>query len=647
MKKLLLISLLFICSTSIFAQNEPYHWKLYYTCKVWGFIKYNHPRVAACLVDWDKVLLKRLPLIKYSQTNHEFNDLIDSIIISAGNIGRVPGIPDTLPVELKRNRNLNWIRDPVFRADISSKLDSIKSNFKKLSNNCWVEKSGNSNKGWLEFPHDDPCVDSDFYLDFPDEYTRLLAIFKYWNIINYFNPYNYILDKPWDSTLYNSILKIAEAKDYVSFFKVFKNMASDLADAHVEGLTGSDHYFIRSAYFRPRLILNPSKNDIVVKKSDYPEISRGDVTEEVDGLTVQQWRDSLKNYISAGNPNVFNRFLALYLVMGDSSSKMNIKFRDKEGILQSDSFERKYKYDQWFLDHHVIDTLIGIEWKKLDCNIGYVNMGIMKIANVDQMYSELKTSKAIIFDLRYYPSESVISYIANKIYPSSYNFVKFTIPDVYYPGTHSWSYSYTGIAGNQDYYKGKVIILCNQQTQSHAEYCCMALRGMVGSVVVGNQTAGADGNVTRFRLTKDIAAGFTTLGIFYPDGTETQRIGIVPDSIVYPTPEGIRDGRDEILEKAMEIAGCALSVDVKDIEERNFSIKPNPASDFIEISGVNHTLKGVVDGAVRIYNTLGECIINLAPTLSEGEGERVDVSGLPTGVYFVRFRDYLYKFLKI
>lgn len=43
------------------------------------------------------------------------------------------------------------------------------------------------------------------------------------------------------------------------------------------------------------------------------------------------------------------------------------------------------------------------------------------------------------------------------------------------------------------------------------------------------------------------------IGVYYPDGTETQRFGIVPDIEVKPTIEGIQEGRDEVLEKVIEI----------------------------------------------------------------------------------------------
>ena len=43
-------------------------------------------------------------------------------------------------------------------------------------------------------------------------------------------------------------------------------------------------------------------------------------------------------------------------------------------------------------------------------------------------------------------------------------------------------------------------------------------------------------------------------GIVYPDGTESQRNGVKIDIEVKPTINGLRAGRDEVLEKALEIA---------------------------------------------------------------------------------------------
>jgi C-terminal processing protease CtpA/Prc len=81
----------------------------------------------------------------------------------------------------------------------------------------------------------------------------------------------------------------------------------------------------------------------------------------------------------------------------------------------------------------------------------------------------------------------------------------------------------------------------------------MALRTAPRATVVGSITAGADGEVSDIVLPGNVRTRITGLGIYYPDGRETQRVGIVPDVEVKPTIKGIADGRDEVLEKAVQL----------------------------------------------------------------------------------------------
>src|SRR5204863_4154437 len=95
---------------------------------------------------------------------------------------------------------------------------------------------------------------------------------------------------------------------------------------------------------------------------------------------------------------------------------------------------------------------------------------------------------------------------------------------------------------------GKVAILIDEISQSQAEYTTMAFRSAAGAIVVGSTTAGADGNVSQISLPGGLSTMISGLGVFYPDKKPTQRVGIVPDVEARPTIEGIRAGRDEVLE---------------------------------------------------------------------------------------------------
>ena len=81
----------------------------------------------------------------------------------------------------------------------------------------------------------------------------------------------------------------------------------------------------------------------------------------------------------------------------------------------------------------------------------------------------------------------------------------------------------------------------------------MAFKAGNNTTVIGSTTAGADGNVSTILLPGGLRTMISGIGVYYPDGTETQRIGIVPDIEVKPTISGIRNEKDELLEKAIEL----------------------------------------------------------------------------------------------
>ena len=137
--------------------------------------------------------------------------------------------------------------------------------------------------------------------------------------------------------------------------------------------------------------------------------------------------------------------------------------------------------------------------------------------------------------------------------PEGIPFVKFTTGSIEQPGLFTFTESLIAGKENENYYKGKVVILVNEISQSSAEYHAMAYRVHPNATVIGSTTAGADGNVSRFTLPGGFGTMISGIGVYYPDGKETQRIGIVPDIKLSPTIQGIKEGRDELLERAIKV----------------------------------------------------------------------------------------------
>lgn len=104
------------------------------------------------------------------------------------------------------------------------------------------------------------------------------------------------------------------------------------------------------------------------------------------------------------------------------------------------------------------------------------------------------------------------------------------------------------------------------------------------------------------------------------------------------------------------LKGCPTSpqkiiVGVNDIEsiQRNslkgLIISPNPASGYIEIH-LDNVILSKAKNPVKIYNTYGECVITVGSNCNEPL-QRIDVSHLPVGIYFIQIGNYSEKFLVV
>jgi C-terminal processing protease CtpA/Prc len=101
-------------------------------------------------------------------------------------------------------------------------------------------------------------------------------------------------------------------------------------------------------------------------------------------------------------------------------------------------------------------------------------------------------------------------------------------------------------------YRGKTIMLIDERAVSQAEHTGLFLKAANGTTFVGSPTNGANGDVTSFFVPGDIRVRLSGQEVRHPDGRQLQRIGLVPDVAVRPTIAGIRAGRDEVLERAVE-----------------------------------------------------------------------------------------------
>ena len=95
-------------------------------------------------------------------------------------------------------------------------------------------------------------------------------------------------------------------------------------------------------------------------------------------------------------------------------------------------------------------------------------------------------------------------------------------------------------------------MLIDERAMSQAEHTGLFFEAANGTKFIGSHTTGANGDQTNFCVPGGIIIMFTGQAVRHADGRQLQRIGLVPDIEVRPTIEGIQNGKDEVLEAAIQ-----------------------------------------------------------------------------------------------
>jgi len=521
--------------------------------KTWGFLKYYHPGIAAGSINWDSALVAVVPKVRAARSTIEFRSAIQSLLDAAGQLhpcadaangGSVNGTPcqGPAPDSLRANLDLRWLSDSsLFGEAIVRQLARVRDN----------RHQGPSRYVRYQIT---AMFDPDTAFrtpEYPAEGQRLLALYRFWNAARYFFPYMYVNDGDWNAVLPEFIPRLLAAKDAAEYHLTIFELTTRLNDTHVAANSPQLARTLGGRFhgFEARSI----DGKVVVWKllrgspGDGGGLRVGDVITHIDGEPVERRRRDLARYVAAGNPAAFERKLVTAVLRGRADSATYTIERDGQSLTRRVAMAPP-PTGQTRPTYPVAELARMLP----NSTIGYINMGDINTTQVDSALSIVKNATGIVMDVRNYPRGTMYLF-AQFFNPDARPFAMFTAVDPTYPGQVVWrTPMMAGRPSNAEYFRGRVAILVDERTQSHAEFTVMALRTSPQNKVIGSQTAGADGNVTWLSLPGGTRTVFTGLGVYYPDGRPTQRIGIVPDIEIRPTLIGLRAGRDEVLERAVE-----------------------------------------------------------------------------------------------
>jgi C-terminal processing protease CtpA/Prc len=513
--------------------------------KIWGFLKYHHPAVVAGDRHWDYDLFRILPRVLQAEDQETANDILVDWIDDLG-------LPDrctvcvTAPPNPPQAGDLTWLGESGrLGGELVSRLLAIHRDREHRDQQFYVSFA--RQVGNADFSRELAYATDGV----PDAGQRVLAVYRFWNQVAYWFPYRDLIDEDWDRVLDETLPLVAAATTRDDYRLVLLALIARVQDTHANlwnGLEvrpprGDAALPVTVRFIGDEAIVTGYNHDFLGRASN---LEPGDVIEQIDHRPVRELVALWTPWYAASNQPARLRDMARMLTRGPvGPCSIQVRRAGESSVFAT----ARVPLDSLDLEVGRRHDRPGPTCQKLDDDVAYLKLSSVATDSIAAYLATMAGTRGLVVDIRNYPSAFMVFDFVGHLVTAPTPFATFTKADAANPGTFQWTPPVT-IAPLQPHYAGKIVVLIDEVTQSSAEYTTMAFRA-AGAAIIGSTTAGADGNVSRIVLPGGLQTMFSGIGVFYPDHTPTQRVGIVPDIEVRPTAAGIAAGRDELLEAAL------------------------------------------------------------------------------------------------
>ena len=377
--------------------------------------------------------------------------------------------------------------------------------------------------------------------------TRLANIISAWNIFQHFYQYFDAVQVDWDKALETALIEASAQVDACEFRDILRKLIANLEDGH--GFVDMKNGSCLHGRAIPRLIWDWIEDQLVVTdtmrvQSEKEPVERGDVILAINGVPVQTAISEEEEYIS-GATEERRRYLALQdLLEGDWGSMVRLKIQKVDG---------RIVYIDRFRDVGSLNEFNNPKTEELQPGIFYLNLDKLTQDEFTAMLPKLASAKGIIFDLRGYPGDLLITALGHltrkTITSPQWGFPIITKPD------HEdmvFEYETWNLEPSAPYLSGKKVFITDERAISFAETWLSMVSAYHLAEIVGEPSAGENCNVISEGLPEDYRMTWTGCKVLNQDGTQFHGIGIQPTIPTHRTIQGVIERVDELLEKALE-----------------------------------------------------------------------------------------------
>jgi C-terminal processing protease CtpA/Prc len=361
-----------------------------------------------------------------------------------------------------------------------------------------------------------------------------------WNVLQHFYPYFHTINTDWQEELTIAIQEVLSGEDFEG---TVTKMLATLQDGHIRVEDG----YNQKSYLP--ISLDEVEGEIVISNVEEVETIRpGDILLSIDGEAVKEKLQHVKKHIS-GSPQWITFIGLRELISSQTKSSSQLEVRRGNEVL-----EVQVPYSKYLVPTDAFKR--PDSFSSVSDGIFYINLSEPVIEKFLEKLPYLQKANGLIFDLRGYPKDSIeeiLQYLTQQPLQSAI----WKVPQVVYPDHEKIpSFNTDGrwlLEPKKPTLQGKIVFLTNSAAISYSESIMGIVEQYQLGEIVGQPTAGANGNVNWINTPSGRTVYWTGMEVIKNDGSQHHLIGIQPTVPVVRTISAIASGRDEYLESAIEI----------------------------------------------------------------------------------------------
>jgi carboxyl-terminal processing protease len=382
---------------------------------------------------------------------------------------------------------------------------------------------------------------------------RLLVASKIYRIVSTFFPH--LPQETFDAQYGEYISRILKSEDRRDFDLLSMEFIAELRDGH----TWFYDNWLDKTYGQPvGFTAYPIDGQWVVVRSVIETLKPGDVITAIGGTPIEQFFLANRKYVSASSdrdagssffdtPAIFPERFTLTLDGGRQVvvDRANDK-KKEEGTPKTEG--------RWLVQDSIayirVPTFHGIETQ----------------AQAIQYLREFHSSKAIILDVRGNPGTGQPTPLQLAFMTKPYH--TWTISssikggvllrnyDAAYPERSEITTTDASVNPGEPVYSGRLLLLVDRGCTCACEDFVMPFKMAKRAILVGETTAGTFSFTNFNAFDNGMILNVASIRHTFPDGSQFEGVGIGPDVEIHPAPVDLKQGRDVVLSKALELASA-------------------------------------------------------------------------------------------